>query len=851
MLFKNKIFFASLLGLTFYGHTCYAEEDFLILEPIVQNYKIADFDYVYAIPDKGRYFLSLQQVSFCTGFKYTKKNGEYEISFLDKPDEVYRINLDKLKAENLSEDFTFQKTDYKIEDGEVFFADTFFEKLLGIDIDISALNMILSIDRPEIFPNLRKMKAQLSRERNGISTIQQDPITNYDFDDRWFSVPVVDFSYGQSYSKGGNKTKTNGSYSVSMGSLFAGLDLNTYIAGTTQDSENKTIRLTGSRTFLTDNVFNLRTLDIGDISNVNSSLITKSSSGRGVAVSSFKNLVVSANKTIDIVGPLVDGWEVELWWNDQLIGYRQQGTDGQYNFTGIPVSFGLNTFKLIFYGPYGEIRTEEKRYYSGTSPVKKGELGYTASALQSNRSLYENKFEKNSDDTDIFNLDLNLYYGLTDNIALMSGITQTADSQDNTQKQYFYDVGIQTILSGTSFQYNLESNIKDNEYGHHFEWQGDVYIGSIYASYDYFNKLHSPNSWNGSEYDKKRMEVRFSGILPYSMPYYISYKKSTTEFDENTQTISGRIFKTLFGIVNLTLEDNFYKREFSSNMNTVQLGAFMHKNNISWENWISYQTLPSKELQEFSSRLEWRDGRYTYYSGKFSHNFISESNQIDLSAGRLFDFGGLTLSFSTDTDFKNYNAMLTYTIGFGGKDSLPDVFPSPTAKLSKTGTLFAKLYDENGQSLEGVGLYANSADKPVFSNEDGEAILPDLQTYEKVAVNVDLETIEDLALRPNTNDIKLVLRPGAIRYLSIPFAHYGSIEGQAPNPTHKKMFGYRVYVQDENGREVVSTYTDLDGYYILENIPFGTYDLFITKEDTVIKKVSNIFVNDFSVFVNK
>ena len=116
----------------------------------------------------------------------------------------------------------------------------------------------------------------------------------------------------------------------------------------------KSIALTNrSRTFLDEpeNKFNLKTLKVGDISGLSSSYFADASYGRGAAVSSFKNLVMSANKTIDITGPLLDGWQVELYWNEQLVGYRQNGVNGQYNFPNMPVSYGLNTFKLVFYGP--------------------------------------------------------------------------------------------------------------------------------------------------------------------------------------------------------------------------------------------------------------------------------------------------------------------------------------------------------------------------------------------------------------------------------------------------------------------------------------------------------------------
>lgn len=137
------------------------------------------------------------------------------------------------------------------------------------------------------------------------------------------------------------------------------------------------------------NALNLTTFEAGDVTGFNSTLFNNSVSGRGAYASSFKDLVLSADKTIDINGPLSDGWQVELYQNNQLIEFRQSSIGGRYQFANVPVSYGLNTFKLVFYGPYGEILTEERNYYSGTSPVKTGEFGYVLNAYQRDRYLFE------------------------------------------------------------------------------------------------------------------------------------------------------------------------------------------------------------------------------------------------------------------------------------------------------------------------------------------------------------------------------------------------------------------------------------------------------------------------------
>ena len=61
-------------------------------------------------------------------------------------------------------------------------------------------------------------------------------------------------------------------------------------------------------------------------------------------------------------GDLPEGWEVELYQNRALIGFQQSRPDGLYEFNNVPLVFGLNEFRLVFYGPQGQRREETARF---------------------------------------------------------------------------------------------------------------------------------------------------------------------------------------------------------------------------------------------------------------------------------------------------------------------------------------------------------------------------------------------------------------------------------------------------------------------------------------------------------
>ena len=834
--------------------------DLLILEPVVQGFNLED--YAYVSQTDGKEYISLSQMAQYLGLKYVRDNNNILTLWeADNENVRYRIDfltrkVDEVNMENnvVGEGFWFRDYDMDIIDQSIFFSSGFWQRLLGAEVLVDPLNMQLVIKREKDFPAIGKIKAEKNRSQKGFYSFKDDGFENYEFDNRLFAEPVIDLSLGKGWghNKMSHKTTNSDSYAVNVAMLAMGLDVNAYIQGSSYNDRKPTVRLSGSRTYLdNENKYNLKTLKVGDISGLGQSYFTDASYGRGVAVSSFKNLVMSADKTIDITGPLTPGWDVELYWNEQLIGFRQSGTNGEYNFPDVPVSYGLNIFKLVFYGPYGETRTEYERYYSGTSPVKTGEFGYNVSVYQPYRYLVEDNRTFKYDGKDVPVIDMTGYYGATDKLTLMGGFTQTpSGTMKDEVTQQFGMAGAQYSLSGSSIQYNLEQNLDTQRFGHHMEWQGNVYIGNIYAGYDKYNGIHSPVSLYGEEYLDEQIETRLSGTLPYNIPYYLSYRTGKLEDgDEPFENISARLSKQLMSGLNVSIEDNWYSYSGSRDAyNTLRAGIYKWWNKYTLQSYLTYRTNPDPELTEILTRLDWRTGRNTYMSGQWTRNMLNDMDYFSLSGGHVYPFGGLTATLETDRDF-NLSAYLTYNVSFAKEPNRNGIIVNSNSKLSNTGTMMVEVKDEEGKPIEGVGLNANGLEKMVYTDEDGVAILADLQTYEKTILSADLETLIDISLQPKEEYKKVVLRPGTIKTVEYEFIHRGAIEGKIANPEGKRLFGYQIAAIDKDSKETAVTFADMDGYFILDGIPYGTYSVIISKEGKTLTELYDVKVDDVAVYI--
>ncbi|MFV0626570.1 MAG: hypothetical protein ACK5N8_04400 [Alphaproteobacteria bacterium] len=101
-----------------------------------------------------------------------------------------------------------------------------------------------------------------------------------------------------------------------------------------------------------------------------------------------------------------------------------------------------------------------------------------------------------------------------------------------------------------------------------------------------------------------------------------------------------------------------------------------------------------------------------------------------MSAGKIFKFGGLTLSLSADTK-DNYSAYLTYNISIGKVPDKNELFSNSQTKMTDYGSVHAKVYDENGNPIQNAKIWVTGTEKAVYTDEGGEALITDIQPMKK------------------------------------------------------------------------------------------------------------------------
>ncbi len=738
--------------------------------------------------------------------------------------------------------------------GRNFYSIDAYERLIPIKLNVDVSEMRLDITSDMVLPV--EMESRNSVRRMSMPRAPAyDTFADYKFDNRYFTFPVIDFIYRYNHNfrhidRDDYGHAHNSYYQANIGAIFAGLDTRATLFG--DDAGNANLnemraRISAGRTLLDEpgNALNLVRFAAGDITGVQGNMFYNASVGRGVMASSFKDLVVSADKTIDITGPMPAGWEAELYLNNQLIGFRQSSISGRYEFNNIPVNYGLNDFRVMLYGPYGEVREIPRRYYSGTSPVGAGQFGYNITAMQPNRYVIETN-EPYVNPSDKIAADTTFYYGLSDYVTLISGFANAEDAINPRKTHQFGTLGAQLSLNGLSVQYNANLNLNRGAVGHHVDAQGDVYIGTLFGRYEYYGDMKSPISFYQNTYLRNLFEGRLTGNIPWiNTPYYVAYTTREGHNGDKYHEVTARLSPSFMRYYNFTIE-NTWRRDVGQSENYIDAMFQATYGRMRANGRARYQTLPDNMMRDYGAFVEYRWDKNTFVSATWTHDCRSnygngaDVDTLGIGIGRLFRFGGLNFNAAIDTE-RNLSLGLTYNISVGRVPDSVRLFANSENQMIDYGTIYAHATDNTGAPVPDVALIVNGREAPSLTDANGDAIITNLEPYQKSMIVVDEQNVSDLSLVPEWTEQKLVLRPGAVRPIDIVFNHLGAIEGQlisfAPNMV------YMIYIQDANGEIVATRRADSNGGFVFNGIKYGDYTLCVVNSKGQVTGRMNIKID--------
>ncbi|MCK5375103.1 MAG: hypothetical protein KAJ40_07450, partial [Alphaproteobacteria bacterium] len=285
-----------------------------------------------------------------------------------------------------------------IRDGDVYAPVESFESWfkMTMDVDIGTQHIVLN---PE---HSLPATERFERRQKDYKRRKTDPpkLPRYEDGYELIAMPVIDVSTRSSYKKNsGSKSTKSHSMNIRTAGEFAKGALNT------NASLNNTNQLTSARfNYLQESAdaeilgpAKARRFEAGDITPTRLPLTGSSPQEIGIRVTNrdpLNNIVLPSTQ---IAGYFFSEWDIELYRDSTLLGFQQADDEGYYNFDNIPLLPDRNVFRVVAYGPQGEVREQRLNVPYDRNRLAESGGVYDISLTVQERKLYE-KTESNDQD---------------------------------------------------------------------------------------------------------------------------------------------------------------------------------------------------------------------------------------------------------------------------------------------------------------------------------------------------------------------------------------------------------------------------------------------------------------------
>lgn len=546
-------------------------------------------------------------------------------------------------------------------------------------------------------------------------------------------------------------------------------------------------------------------------------LVSSPLTGRGISISSYDLKQSNNFGSHDFTGFLPENWEVELYQDDVLIGREAGNNSGRYNFNSIPLLYNTNQFRLTFYGPHGEQYDEFVSFNINRNNLSQGKLDYFLGYSQDDSS--HNQYLTQVD------------YGLTDSLTLRTNFVgfrpKYLDESDTNHFSLYSIYGFKG-----PFNYSFLQAVDSN--GHTASEPNLTYRSNLFnlgATHRQFNNFRSNlyNNQNSLALLKSQQEYALAFITPF-FPVRMTVDYLVDQYSDSSPVAS----------VEHTMATYFSGIHFNNRLNMKESGN-SHTVNGTAEASLSHPfarglvavNYNKEHISKTTFSLRKRLARKYSAEGEWTH-FLQEKNEnFGLTGSYYFKAFSTSLSLTWDTQgAHSVLGVLSYSFGRDRHNQLH----FQNEPQSSAGVIQAQVFrdlngngsfDSEDKPLEGARLQVNRQDQKRTSDETGQLYLSKLPVYQKVAVSLSLDGIEDPLLQPSLPGYFVQLRPGKIHEMSFPVVAKSEVDGfvsilkrTGETPANR----FKIHLLRKEDKSVIQTSTsDDEGYYYFEKISPGAY----------------------------
>lgn len=805
----------------------------------------------------GVWYLPIYQVIELLGMaiKVSSELGVVDGFVIDEEKKLH-IEINKCEFELKGSKLKYEcKKILKFMD-DIYITSDLLEIIFPLKLKINSLASKIVIESLEDFPSLAKIKRG-SKKIEKRDSKEFDPgfsvvHTNYDWINGFFwdqnirglyskTISSTKANYGLTTNIAGELLKMKAKYSTS---ILDNQFLFSILTFSKMDQESNLLGPLHASQFQLNNVVGYTELDIG----TNGPMIGGTLSNTPITTAlNFSNQ--------RFTGPLLPGWEVELYQNESLINrYTNEGKDkndpsiGRYFFEDVPLYYGENKFRLIFYGPQGQKKIENQHFNISQNVIS-----------DSSGLIYRLSYGKNKMGFANYYLSFERYLSLG-----LSGALGTQNiflTSSKLEHKYNF-LKLNGYFSSFTYQTNYIMDEKNSGNALRFIVSFPIFSWRVRLENINYNKFQSNlvnllvTNFNTDRYLIKKQNLTLNGLIPYVDAFSsdIIIQLEQDSFNYKNLIVTNRLNKLINGI---SFRNSLVRRQIFPNsqsidyIDTFTFGLNVFKLNIQTESTVGYskklvlsqEQLPPR-LQTIRSITSMGDKdtgilniNYTLALSqstkihtlglgfaKFFKKYQVTANSMVSSAKMITLSLGLSFSFARIPDTFNFNISPANQADLAGIDV--------HTYLDKNANNTFDSEDEDYPNLE-IKLYQRS-DKFVTDTK-GHVYLHSVSPAAPVDVAIVPSSIKSINIYPSIEGLRVRPLSSKITKIELPLGVFAEVAGSVDFKNEKgeqspqKSVSVEIYRKSTN-EFIKFAYTNALGEYVISRIGVGEYYLTINKK---------------------
>lgn len=826
------------------------DSNFLLFE--LQVGKLVNDELLDIYREKELFFTPLQQLFRATDLPITVNADTGTVTgWFFNAGNTFSLDINKKTATVKGVEYTYPENSVFEYDGEIYVLNQVINQWMPLNIVADFNKQALVLQPQQLLPFQAKKEREKKRELWEQRQARQEkdyPLIEKEYG--YTDWPMADFSVNMNYDKSATGEKT---FTPDFSTIMSGdakiMNVKTFATG--NEDELTSLRVLGSRKDVDGDLpGGFTNIEIGDTNATDTPLVGGTDSGRGVFLTSAPFNRPSQFGSTVIEGDSLPGWEIELYINDVLTDFQSVGDDGRYKFEDVPILYGNNDVKLVFYGPQGEIREETKDFLVSDSLIPKDSLLYEFSAVEKNNTLF--KVGAIDQEEKKFRVSGKMEYGLTDNLTLIS--TTTHSELDDKSEHTYQTLGVSTSIGQVLANANFAQDLTSGGWASQFIANTRLFDNNIQAkhtifSHDYISEI------NENENDKRQnvttLNVGGSVDVPLISGLGYRVKADHERFISGIHetTVDAKLTTSYRGIsYSNSVVGHFDKNDEGSAM-TLD-GDFSLRGRyegVLLRANADYGIEPLTELRSVNISGQKKISRELDTTLTINKSFIGD-RMVSLSGllnwdNKTYKLGNRA-TFNTDGSF-SLGANVSFSLFQDPRSSEWNIQSKPVTDSGMLSTVafldanYNSILDEGEEIIEEVTfLRSNVRNK---SREDGSALISNIPTGAKTAVSVDQASLYDAFLKPAVEGYYVVGRAGVVQQINFPIVETSEIDGIVyyvnDEGKEQTVSGLTLFLLTPDGKKVGEAKTEFDGLFIFAKVLPGEYLVAVSEEEMAMLKV--------------